>query len=220
MVDMTKTIVAKSDQLNADDLIGGPIVATVTRVTEGSAEQPINIFYEGGGTKPFRPCKSMRRVLVHVWGADGTQFIGKSMTLYRDPAVRFGGDAIGGIRISHVSHIDKPQQMALQATKGKRALYTVQPLKIAVQTQQERAEENQRQTMGQWVNRQIEIIQGCPSIMKLQELTSRPGYLDALSRVEAADLELHGRLLAAAAKRAEELSEEVPFDAETGEIAA
>ena len=130
MTDLSMTIAPKSDQINADDLIGGPRTITITRVTgnEGSPEQPVNIFFEGDNGKPYRPCKSMRRVMVAVWGADGASYTGRSMTLYRDPSVQFGGMQVGGIRISHMSHIDRPQTMALTATRANRKPYTVKPL--------------------------------------------------------------------------------------------
>lgn len=129
-VDMTQFVIPKSDQLNADDLIGGPRTITVTAVkaNEGSAEQPVSIFFDGDNGKPYKPCKSMRRVMVHVWGADAKNYIGRSMTLYCDPNVQFGGMKVGGIRISHMSHMEKAQTMALTATKSKRAPFTVQPL--------------------------------------------------------------------------------------------
>lgn len=130
-VDMTMFITPKSDQLNADDLIGGPRTITVTKVSanQGSPEQPVSIWFEGDGGKPYKPCKSMRRVLVHVWGSDARSYAGRSMTLYCDPSVQFGGMKVGGIRISHMSHIDKEQTMALTATRAKRAPFTVHPLK-------------------------------------------------------------------------------------------
>ncbi|NKU61704.1 hypothetical protein GS891_00190 [Rhodococcus hoagii] len=49
------------------------------------------------------------------------------MTLYRDPAVRFGGQDVGGIRVSHLSHIDKRLTLALTVTRGRRAPYVVEP---------------------------------------------------------------------------------------------
>lgn len=129
-VDMSMTIAPKSDQLNADDLISGPRTIAVTRVTgnEGNAEQPVNVFFEGDGGKPFRPCKSMRRVMVAVWGADASKYAGRSMTLYRDPNVTFGGMKVGGIRISHMSGLDAPKEMALTASRTKRTPYKVSPL--------------------------------------------------------------------------------------------
>ena len=72
----------------------------------------------------------MRRVLVHVWGEKGEVYVGRSITLYKDPEVMWGGVKTGGIRISHMSHIDKPMTMALTATRANRKPFTVQPLKI------------------------------------------------------------------------------------------
>jgi hypothetical protein len=132
MTDVGATIAPKSDQLNSDDLISGPMTVTITKVAgnEGTPEQPINIFFEGDNGKPYRPCKSMRRVMVAVWGRDGHEYVGRSMTLYRDPEVMFGGLKVGGTRISHMSHIDKPITMALTATRANRKPFTVQPLKM------------------------------------------------------------------------------------------
>jgi len=131
MTDLSKTIEAKSNQLNSDDLQAAPRTIKITKVSAGSAEQPIAINYEGDDGKPFYPCKSMRRVLVAVWGADGASYVGRSLTLYRDPEVKFGGIAVGGIRISHMSHLDKPMFMALTATRGSKKPYTVKPLVVA-----------------------------------------------------------------------------------------
>jgi hypothetical protein len=133
MTDLSMTIAPKSDQLNSDDLIGGPRTITVTRVSANpdSAEQPISIYFEGDGGKPFKPCKSMRRVMVAVWGSDGNAYPGRSMTLYRDAEVAFGGMKVGGIRISHMTGIDAPMTMALTATRASRKPYTVKPLTIA-----------------------------------------------------------------------------------------
>lgn len=131
MVDVSKTIAPKSDQLNADDLIGEPITVTVTKVSKmESPDQPIAINYQGDNGKPYKPCKSMRRVLVQVWGKDGQSYVGKSMTLYRDPAVKFGGVDVGGIRISHMSHMkdNKAVTLALTASKANRKPFTVKPL--------------------------------------------------------------------------------------------
>lgn len=130
MTDLRKTIIPKSDQLNADDLIGTTKTIKITKVSLAAGEQPIAINYEGDEGKPYLPCKSMRRVLVNVWGPDGNDFIGRSMTLYRDDKVTWGGMAVGGIRISHMSHIDHDVTMALTATKSSRKPFTVKPLAL------------------------------------------------------------------------------------------
>lgn len=129
MTDLTTTIAAKSDQLNADDLIGRTLTIKVSAVRLlGEAEQPIAIHYDGDNGKPFKPCKSMRRLLVHCWKGDGNQYVGRQMTLYRDGKVKWGGLEVGGIRISHLSHIDGDVTVALTAKKGDKKAYTVKPL--------------------------------------------------------------------------------------------
>ncbi len=131
MVDMTQFIAPRSDQLNADDLIGGPRTITISRVraSESTPEQPVEIHIEGSD-KPYKPCKSMRRVMVSLWSADASQYVGRSMTLYRDPEVQFGGMKVGGIRIGEMSHIEKDAQLVLTASKTKRAPYMVRKMKV------------------------------------------------------------------------------------------
>jgi hypothetical protein len=130
MIDLRGTIKPKSDQLNADDLIGGPVTIRITGVAVGEGEQPVSISFDGDGGKPFKPGKSMRRVLVNLWGPDGAAYIGRSLTIYRDEQVVFGGVEVGGIRISHMSHLQRETTMALTATKAKRKPFTVRPLVV------------------------------------------------------------------------------------------
>ena len=131
-MDMASVIEPRSDQINADDLIGRDMTITIRDVQiRGGQEQPVSILFEGSD-KAFRPCKSMSRVLVYCWGPDAKQYIGRSLTLYRDPNVKWGGMAVGGIRISHASHIDKVQTMVLAESKASRKPYTVKPLQSPI----------------------------------------------------------------------------------------
>lgn len=131
-IDISKTIEPKSDQLNADDLIGGAKTIKITAVKAIDAEaQPVSIYFEGDNNKPYKPSKGMRRVLVALWGADAKVFIGRSLTLYRDDEVRFGGVEVGGIRISHASHINEPTRVLETISKGKRRPVTIDVLKTA-----------------------------------------------------------------------------------------
>lgn len=129
VVDMSRFIEAKSDQLNADDLIGISKTIKITRVTGNDGDQPVSIFYEGDNGKPFKPCKTIRRVLMGVWGKYANEYVGKSMTIYRDDSVTFGGLATGGIRISHMSHIDKETLVVVLKSKGKKAGIKILPLR-------------------------------------------------------------------------------------------
>ena len=125
---LKSTIEPKSDQLNYDDLLTGPITVTVVSVKRSkSSEQPIDIHIDGH--RPYRPCKSMRRILISAWGDKGAEWIGKSMTLYGDPTVKFGGVSVGGIRISHLSDIDSPEiNFMLTTSRSRRSGYTVKRL--------------------------------------------------------------------------------------------
>jgi hypothetical protein len=130
MVDMRDTIEAKSDQLNAED-IATPKVLLITSVKKTSGDQPVSIGYEGDKGKPWKPCKSMRRILVKAWGADGEQFIGKSVEVYNDPKVKWAGEEIGGIRISKMSHMDRTMRTVITLNGKKRVPYTVEVLDVA-----------------------------------------------------------------------------------------
>ena len=120
------SIVPKSDQLNADDLLTGPMTVTVKAVKRGNAEQPIDVLLEE--CKPYRPCKTMRRVLIAAWSDDPKNWIGQTMTLFNDPAVKWAGVAIGGIRISHLSGIDNDREFMLTVTRGQKSAFLVRRL--------------------------------------------------------------------------------------------
>ena len=126
---MNAAIAPRSDQINAEDLLTGPRVITITEVKRGSVEQPVDfVTAEFGAGRPYKPSKTMRRMIVAAWGADASAYVGRRITIYRDPDVTFGRDKVGGIKISHLSHIDKRLELALTVTKGRRATFTVDPL--------------------------------------------------------------------------------------------
>jgi len=127
-MDLTQSIAPKSDQLNADDLIAGPVTVTVQEVVQGTAEQPVDVRLVEFPGRAYRPSKSMRRVMVMAWGAEASTYAGRRITLFRNPEITFGRDKVGGIEISHLSNIDKPLTVALTATRGKRKNFTVGPL--------------------------------------------------------------------------------------------
>lgn len=132
MISILETIAPKSDQLSADDFIGKhPKTIKITKVSIVKGEQPATFNYEGDEGKPYKPGLSMRRVIIHGWGDDATKYVGRSLTLYRDEKVRFGGMDVGGIRISHMSHIDHGFTLALTATRANKKPFTVKPLVVS-----------------------------------------------------------------------------------------
>lgn len=128
ILNLRDTIVPKSDQLNAEQLLGAPITITVTGVSRGSADQPVVISYQNDNGRPYKPCKSMRKVLIFAWGENGNEWVGRSMTLFNEPTVKWGGVQVGGIRISHLSHIEKEISLSLTATKGKKEPFVIRKL--------------------------------------------------------------------------------------------
>lgn len=127
-LDISRTIEADSTQINADDLLAGPVVVTITAVRKGTSEQPVNIDVAEFPDRAYRPSKTMRRVLVAAWGKDPSVYTGRRMMLFRDPTITFGKDAVGGIRISALSHIEQRMTLALTVSRGRRAPCTVDPL--------------------------------------------------------------------------------------------
>ena len=126
-MDLTASIEARSDQINADDLVTGPATYTVREVVTGKAESPFD-FMLVETDRAYRPSKTMRRVIVNAWGPEAANYAGRRLTLYREPTIQFGGKTVGGIRISAMSHIEKRVEVMLQVTRGKREKFTVDPL--------------------------------------------------------------------------------------------
>lgn len=128
-MDISETTEPKSDQQQYDDFIGGiSRTVTVSGVSKGSPEQPVNIELKEYPGRPFRPNKTMRRLLLAAWGRDSTVYIGRTITLVGNPNVMWAGKPVGGVEIAALSHIDKPLTIALTTTRGKRSPFTVQPL--------------------------------------------------------------------------------------------
>lgn len=160
--DLSSTIIAKSDQLNADDLME-PITITVTRVDKvKSKDQPVLIHSEG--RQPFKPCLTMRRMLIAAWGKYKDEWIGRSMVVYCDPEVMWAGKEQGGIRISHVSNIDQPVSKMLAVTRGRKKMFTFLPL-VARYMEMEHSKADQ-----EW----IDAIKLDPEVLsQIEDLTYR-----------------------------------------------
>ena len=64
-----------------------------------------------------------------AWGDKGKDWVGKRMTLYNDPTVKWAGVEVGGIRISHLSDLGSPEKsFQLTVTRGKKRPHTVKQL--------------------------------------------------------------------------------------------
>ena len=131
MLDVSSTILSKSDQLNASDLIGNEMILTVSGVhLVSSPDQPMIINYIDDDGRPYKPCKSMRRVLVGLWGKDASQWIGRSVGVYNEPSVKWAGKEEGGVRIKSMSHIDKNKSVTTSESKHKKTTYLISVLQV------------------------------------------------------------------------------------------
>lgn len=127
-MNISKLRQSNSQQINADDLLAGPATVTITGAVEGTAEQPVLVTVAEVQGKTYRPSLTMRKVLGAVWGDETDVWIGRRLTLYRNPDIRFGGQVVGGLEISHMSGIDRPVEVSVLEKRGKRKTFTVQPL--------------------------------------------------------------------------------------------
>ncbi len=203
MNDMSSVIVPKSDQINAEDFIAGPRTFTIEGVAiSPGTEQPVSIKL-AGEQRVFRPCKSMSRVLVGGWGPDASTYVGRSVTLYRDPKVKWGGLEVGGIRISHMSHIERDMVMSLTATKGKRAPHQVKVLEAPAQ--QQASQPKSDPAVEKWAADHIGFVVGAQDLERLAAVqASGKKRFDWLA---GAHPEMHAQVKAAYDKRFAELSD-------------
>lgn len=201
-MDISDTLKADSTQLNAVDFIGsGPRTYTVASVRVVNGDQPVNIrLAEDADGREYRPSKSMRRVLAACWGPDSDKWTGKRLTLYTDPSVKWGGKEIGGIKISHVSGIDKAKKVMLQESSTVRKPHTVEPLTDAAPTSEPPPSEplmsdGQRKILHKLVNQlgltREQKIAGCVAVIQRPiESTSELSQTEARRVIERLEIKV------------------------------
>lgn len=130
-MDITDALAPNSDQLDAIELVEPRTftIAVGSRLAMRDGKTVAEIPLEGF-PRVWRPSKGMLDVLAKCWGTDAKQWVGRRVTLYRDPDVMFGKDQTGGTRISHMSHIDGVQSVPIRAPgRGRPAkTWKIEPL--------------------------------------------------------------------------------------------
>jgi hypothetical protein len=124
-----ESLEAKSDQINAADLMGTTVTIKIAGLKVQSKEQQKWTFRLDGNEKFFRPSKGMCRLIAKIWG-DPKTYAGQSMTLYREDDALYAGQAVGGIRISHMTGISAPVEVSIPISRTKSRAYTVRPLTV------------------------------------------------------------------------------------------
>ncbi len=131
------TIKSKSDQLNVDDLLGGDRMIQVEGVNiVNDPQQPIHIYYVGCNNIPYKPCLTVRRILIALWGEDeygqASHWVGRWMNLYVDPTVSYGKQKnCGGIRVNAVSNIPNVATVKATVKRGIKQEFKIQPITLS-----------------------------------------------------------------------------------------
>lgn len=123
----------KSDRLNYEDFIMGPQDFTIARlgkkIDQGTPR--LLMFFEGREETPYWASKGMLKCLSNPegWGeSEFSEWIGRKVRLFGEPTVVYAGKEIGGIQISHISHIKEAYSTKITLRRGVRIDYVIEPL--------------------------------------------------------------------------------------------
>ncbi|AUR98274.1 hypothetical protein NVP1248O_60 [Vibrio phage 1.248.O._10N.261.54.F1] len=133
MADVTLAMQAKSDQLNATDIMGVEPIITIrdVKVNAGAQSQKVWIYYHGDNNRPWKPSVGMTRIIAAGWGTNSDNWIGKSVQIFMEPSVIYAGKEVGGIRIRAMSDIPKRGLNAtITISRTKREPYPVKFLSM------------------------------------------------------------------------------------------
>lgn len=80
--------------------------------------------HTGAPMKAWIPCPTTFRVMTALFGTNLTRrWVGRLLTIHRDPNVRVGRKVVGGIRIMGSPELDKPMPLEIKA--GRAPVYRV-----------------------------------------------------------------------------------------------
>lgn len=183
MSDVSTFLEAKSDQLNAADIMGCNRVICIREVKVKKGDQPVIVYFNGDNNRPWKPCKGMLRILAAAWGVESKAWVGKSAELYFEASVKYAGKEVGGIRIKSLSDIDKRGiQCSLTLNRTQREPYHVAHLEVTKESYPEDKFEKAFQTMCK------RMTEGTQSLQEIIGQCQQTGELTAeqLKRLEAA----------------------------------
>lgn len=134
MADITQAMQAKSDQLNAVDIMGSPIIIKVRAVDyKQGREQPVWVYYDGDNNRPWKPSKGMIRILCGAWGTETDAWIGRHARLEYESSVVYAGKEVGGVWVKAMTDIpEKGMMFSLAINRSKRIPFPVEFLKVEV----------------------------------------------------------------------------------------
>lgn len=132
MTDIAHTLIARSDQMNAVDIIGTERLLKIVSVdVKQSGEQPVTIHYEGENGRPWKPALTARRILASLWGSESAKWIGHTVAVHCDATVVYAGEEVGGIRPHAATGIETTQVIKLKEKRGpKPKTFEIKPLRM------------------------------------------------------------------------------------------
>lgn len=125
MTDISFALAAKSDQLNAVDIMGYEPIIRIREVKVVKGDQPVHIYFDGDNNRPWKPSKGMLRILAAAWGTQSSEWVGKYAQIFMNPTVKYAGKEVGGIQIRGLSDIDRDMNFMLALNRGNRVPYPV-----------------------------------------------------------------------------------------------
>ncbi len=163
VISLSQTTKPKSDQLNAEDFLVSDKTLIVTGFSfNGSEDQPFSIYTDYDDKKPYKPNKSMRKILNAAWGeASGdvgviySDWNGRQINLYRDPDVLWAGKKEGGIVIGAMSHISSEMKVKLQVKRGQKKEYTIKSIKVSGVSQPAQNQPQPSNAKADWAKRMV-----------------------------------------------------------------
>lgn len=131
-VDIRAATKPKSDQLNYETFLTGPQTFTVSKVTPGDRDHPVFIHMNECPATPYKPSKGMLKCIAQPdgWGDKSSQWVGRSITLYGDPTVIYGGVEVGGIKVATLSDINGDYETLISARRGVRKPHLIKKIVI------------------------------------------------------------------------------------------
>lgn len=137
-VDIRAATKPKSDQLNYETFLTGPQTFTVSKVTPGDRDHPVFIHMNECPATPYKPSKGMLKCIAQPdgWGDKSSQWVGKSITLYGDPTVIYGGVEVGGIKVAALSDINGDYETLISARRGVRKPHLIKKIVIKMYDEQ------------------------------------------------------------------------------------
>jgi len=168
---------AKSDQLNAVDIMGAEPILTIRdfRVIR-TPDQPVWLYFNGDNGRPWKPSKGMIRILGAAWGRRAGAWVGKSVQVYFEPDVTYAGKKAGGIRIKALSDIERQMDFTEVLSRNKRRTVTVVPLTLEAQPYPQEEFDNRIESMVKAMTHGIDE-RGPLSLQQVIAMAERGGKL-------------------------------------------